>query len=65
MQQDDNNKMDMWNGIQWQVWFDKDQPTTSVVMIVPRNTATDARDWIWDNTGIRARSLRKVIDPVL
>jgi len=60
---DKRTRTDKWSGVEWQVWFDRDNPTNSVVVIVPHRNVFKAREWIYDNTGIRPRSMA-IVDTV-
>ena len=60
----DNNKMDMWTGMKWQVWFGKNGKDKfqgkPVIMIAPRWHVQDAKKWIQDRTGCYISSISRV-----
>ena len=60
-----DNKMDMYNGMQWKVLFgrngnDKKYQTKPVIIIAPRWHVKDARQWIQDQTGCYISSISRV-----
>lgn len=60
-----DNKMDMWNGMKWMVWFgrngnDADFSAKPVIIIAPRWHVKDAKDWIQDQTGCYISSISRV-----
>ena len=57
-----DNKMDMWNGMKWMVWFgrngkDADFSAKPVIIIAPRWHVQDAKQWIQDQTGCYISSI--------
>ena len=60
----DNNKMNMWTGMKWQVWFGKNGKdkfhSKPVIIIAPRWHVQDAKQWIQDQTGCYISSISRV-----
>lgn len=60
-----DNKMDMWNGMQWMVWFGRNGKDSSfradpVIITAPRWHVQDAKQWIQDRTGCYISSISLV-----
>lgn len=60
-----DNKMTMWNGMKWMVWFgkngkDADFSAKPVIIIAPRWHVKDAKQWIQDQTGCYISSISLV-----